>query len=209
MRGVAMISLTSPVKTWAHSWPAWSKLLGLCLGSVVLFQIDTVQGQAIAAAVVLLLYAAPGLRFLRNGADRLSMLWPFVVIVGIFHVATGDIAGGATILLRMFAAVGLANLVTMTTPLSEMMEVVRWLMRPFRRFGVRSEVFELATAMVIRFTPVLIDKGAALSEAWRARSPRRPSWRIVMPLMIAALDDADHVAEALKARGGVAPQKER
>lgn len=203
-----MISLTSPVRTWAHSWPAWAKLLGLCVGSVVLFQIDTVQGQAAAAAAVLMLYAAPGLRFLRSGAERLTVLWPFVVIVGLFHVATNDITGGVTIVLRMLAAVGLANLVTMTTSLSEMMGVVRWLMRPFRRFGLRSEVFELASAMVIRFTPVLIDKGAGLGEAWRARSPKRPSWRIVMPLMIAALDDADHVAEALKARGGVTPQKE-
>jgi biotin transport system permease protein len=63
--------------------------------------------------------------------------------------------------------------------------------------------------MVIRFTPVLIDKGAGLSEAWRARSKKRPSWRIVMPLLVTALDDADSVAEALKARGGVAPRKEK
>jgi energy-coupling factor transporter transmembrane protein EcfT len=30
-----------------------------------------------------------------------------------------------------------------------------------------------------------------------------------MPLLVTALDDADSVAEALKARGGVAPRKEK
>lgn len=207
-RGLVMISLTSPVKTWAHGWPAWAKLLGLCVASVVLFHIQGITGQFAAVAAVLILYALPGWRFFKNGVERLWILWPFVVIVGVFHVLTNDIAAGATILLRMIAAVGLANLVTMTTTLSEMMAVVRWLLRPFRRFGVRSEIFELAAAMVIRFTPVLIDKGAGLSEAWRARSKKRPSWRIVMPLLVTALDDADSVAEALKARGGVAPRKE-
>ena len=41
-----------------------------------------------------------------------------------------------------------------------------------------------------------------LRESWRARSPRRPGWRILLPATLAALDDADHVAEALRARGG-------
>jgi len=35
-----------------------------------------------------------------------------------------------------------------------------------------------------------------------ARSRRRPGWQLVLPLSLAALDDADHVAEALRARGG-------
>ena len=32
---------------------------------------------------------------------------------------------------------------------------------------------------------------------------RRAGWRIVAPLALMALDDAEHVAEALRARGGV------
>ena len=48
-------------------------------------------------------------------------------------------------------------------------------------------------------------QGSLLSEAWRARSPRRTGWQIVMPLAALAIDDAEHVAEALRARGGVEP----
>jgi biotin transport system permease protein len=103
----------------------------------------------------------------------------------------------------MLTAVGLANLVTITTRLTDMMGVVRWLCTPLRAIGVKSDRIELAMALVIRFTPVLIDKGAMLAMAWRARAARRVGWRIVTPFAVLAIDDAEHVAEALRARGGL------
>ncbi|MEP1941579.1 MAG: energy-coupling factor transporter transmembrane protein EcfT, partial [Sulfitobacter sp.] len=63
--------------------------------------------------------------------------------------------------------------------------------------------------MVIRFTPVLTQKGAALALAWRARARKRAGWKVIMPFLVLALDDADHVAEALRARGGFEPVKEK
>jgi len=118
-------------------------------------------------------------------------------------VLTRDAVAGLVIVLRMITAVGLANLVTMTTKLSDMMAVVRWLAAPLRRFGVRTRSLELAVALVVRFTPVLAAKGQMLSFAWRARSRKRAGWRIVMPFTVLAIDDAEHVAEALRARGGL------
>ena len=46
------------------------------------------------------------------------------------------------------------------------------------------------------------DELAQIGQSWRARSTRRPRWRVLVPATLAALDDADHVAEALRARGG-------
>ncbi|MEH6830142.1 MAG: energy-coupling factor transporter transmembrane protein EcfT [Sulfitobacter sp.] len=197
-----MISLTSPVRTRAHDWPAGGKLLALCLASVALFAARDLWLQVGAAAGVLTLYALPGRIFLRHGMRRLWPLWPFVVVLIAWHLATGVPREGAIIALRMLSAVGLANLVTMTTALSDMMAVVNWLLRPFARLGVNLRGIELAAAMVIRFTPVLAQKGSALALAWRARSRRRAGWRVIVPFMVLALDDADHVAEALRARGG-------
>jgi biotin transport system permease protein len=102
----------------------------------------------------------------------------------------------------MLSAVGLANLVTMTTTLAAMMDVVNRLLRPFARLGVNLRAIELAAAMVIRFTPVLAQKGGALALSWRARSRRLAGWRVIVPFLVLALDDAEHVAEALRARGG-------
>lgn len=204
-----MISLTSPVKTRAHGWPAGGKLLALCLASAVLFAARELWVQVFAALGVLFLYALPGRVFLLYGMRRLWPLWPFVAVLIAWHVVTGVPREGAMIALRMLSAVGLANLVTMTTALGDMMVVVNWLLRPFARFGVNLRAIELAAAMVIRFTPVLAQKGGALALAWRARSHRRAGWRVVVPFMVLALDDADRVAEALRARGGFEVDKSR
>lgn len=198
-----MISLTSPVRTRAHGWPAGAKLAALCVASVGLFAVSHWAVQGAVALAVLAVYAAPGRVFAVQGLRRLWPLWPFVVLLALWHGLTGTPSEGALVALRMFNAVALANLVTMTTPLAAMMEVVRVLLAPVVRSARRLDAIALAAAMVIRFTPVIAQKGAALAMAWRARARRRAGWRIVMPLMVLALDDADHVAEALRARGGI------
>ena len=198
-----MISLTSPVETRAHGWPAGAKLAALCVATMVLFALDSVPGQALAFALTLALYAAPGAVFFRSGVARLRVLWPFLAVILVWHVVTATPAQGAVIALRLVTAVGLANLVTLTTRLSDMIGVVRWMAAPLRRLGIETRALELGIALVIRFTPMLAAKGSALMRAWRARSARRPGWRIVLPFTLMALDDAEHVADALKARGGV------
>ena len=198
-----MISLTSPVETAAHRWPAGAKLAALCLATLVLFAVEDLWAQLVFCAGMLLLYALPGRAFLRAGLGRIWVLWPFVGLILLWHLLTGDGRAGLVIALRMVTAVGLANLVTMTTRLSDMMRVVRFLARPLRRFGLDSRGLELAVALVVRFTPVLAGKGQMLALAWRARAKRRPGWRIVPPFAVLAIDDAEHVAEALRARGGL------
>ncbi|WP_120505181.1 energy-coupling factor transporter transmembrane component T family protein [Sulfitobacter mediterraneus] len=197
-----MISLTSPVRTRAHNWSAGAKLLSLCVATAVLFAINDVPTQVLVFALVIALYAIPGWDFLAAGFRQLKLLWPFVLIVGLWHLWTGEFALGAFVVLRMLSAVGLANLVTMTTRLSDVIDVVKAVTVPLRWFGLNSRVLELAIALVIRLTPVLVERGWQLSQSWKARSRKAPNWRIILPFTVLALDDADYVAEALRARGG-------
>ncbi|MFD0860270.1 energy-coupling factor transporter transmembrane protein EcfT [Roseovarius aquimarinus] len=198
-----MISLTSPVETRAHGWRAGVKLGALCVATMALFAMTSLLGHVAAFAGMLALYAAPGGLFFRSGMTRLRVLWPFLAIIGLWHALTGTPGAGAVIALRLVTAVGLANLVTMTTRLSDMIGVVQWLAAPLRRAGIGTRPLELGIALVIRFTPMLAAKGAQLARAWRARSARRASWRIITPFALCAIDDAEHVAEALRARGGL------
>lgn len=202
-----MISLTSPVETRAHGWPAGPKLAALCVSTVLLFLSDDlwVQGGAFIAVMAGYL-ALGGVDFLRAGLRSLKILTMFLVIIAAWHAVTGTWVDGAVVALRLLAAVSLANLVTMTTRLTDMTDVVAKLTKPLAIFGLNPRLLELAIALVIRFTPVLIDKGTALNMAWRARSHRRPGWRVILPFVVLAIDESDHVAEALRARGGVIPQ---
>ncbi|MFC3613363.1 energy-coupling factor transporter transmembrane component T family protein [Lutimaribacter marinistellae] len=197
-----MISLTSPVKTRAHTWPAGVKLGALCLATLILFIVQNLWAQLAIFCGVLIVLMLPGRSFLIAALKPLRLLWPFLVIVSLWHLWTGEIIAGAVILLRLVSAVLLANLVTMTTRLSDMIDVVHYLTHPLRRIGLQPRVLELSIALVIRLTPVLVLKGETLADAWRARSRRRPGWRIVLPFTLLALDDAEQVAEALQARGG-------
>ena len=198
-----MISLTSPVETAAHGWPAGVKLGALCVTTVLLFAVKPLAAHMAFCALMLLLYVLPGRVFFRAGLGRLRVLWPFVLLIVLWHLLMDDAKAGISIALRMITAVGLANLVTMTTRLSDLMGVVRFLSAPLRRFGISTTAIEVAVALVIRFTPVLADKGQLLHQAWRARAARRVGWRIVVPFAVLAIDDAEHVAEALRARGGL------
>jgi biotin transport system permease protein len=197
-----MLTLTSPVETPWHRWPAGAKLAALCGFTVLLFALASPVALAACLAAITALYLPGGAAFLRLGARLLWPLWPFVAIVGLWHLWSGDGPGGLAVILRLLTAVAAANLVTMTTRLSDMIAVIEGLAAPLARLGLPPRTLALAIALMIRFIPVLSDRLSQISESWRARSPRRPGWRILTPATLAALDDADHVAEALRARGG-------
>lgn len=197
-----MLTLVSPVPTPWHRVPAGVKLAGLCLFSLALFSTRNPWALGAVAAGVTAAYVPGGRVFMWHGLRMLRPLWPFVVVVGLWHLWTRDLMAGVAIVLRLIAAVGAANLVTMTTRLTDIVAVIEGLTAPLARFGLPPRLPGLAVALVIRFIPVMGDRVAHLTEAWRARSPRPAGWRIALPATLAALDDAEEVSEALRARGG-------
>ncbi|MBK6468918.1 MAG: energy-coupling factor transporter transmembrane protein EcfT [Rhodobacter sp.] len=196
-----MLTLTSPVETPLHRLPAAAKLAALAVFTVVLFRLSSPAGLALALAVVVALHLPWGARFAAHAGRMMRPLWPFVAVVALWHLWVSDPRGGAVVVLRMAAAVAAANLVTMTTRLSDMLAVFEWLATPLARL-IPPRRLALAFALMIRFIPQLSDRLRQIADAFRARSPRRPGWRVLVPATLAALDDADHAAEALRARGG-------
>jgi biotin transport system permease protein len=197
-----MLTLTSPVETRWHGVAAGWKLAALAGVTVALFALRDPWVLAAAALGVAGLYAAGGAGFARHGVAMLRPLWPFVALLAVWHLWTGEIREGVAIGLRLVTAVAAANLVTMTTRLDDMLAVAERGLAPLGRVGVPVRRVALALALAIRFVPVLLERARALGEAWRARSARRAGWRLVVPVALGALDDAERVAEALRARGG-------
>jgi len=197
-----MLTLTSRHDTPLHHLPAGLKLGALAGATVVLMALPSAWMIWALAVLVAAGHLALGRGFALEAARALRPLWPFLVILALWHLWTGDAAQGAKIAARLLVAVALANLVTMTTRLDAMVALVERVARPFARV-VPPRRLALAFALVIRFTPVLMDKAALLGQAWRARSTRRRNPRLVLPLMLAAIDDAEQVAEAIRARGGI------
>ncbi|TCS53962.1 biotin transport system permease protein [Primorskyibacter sedentarius] len=197
-----MLALTSSTETIYHRWRASAKLAAVSVGVFALYLIDSPALLSLAVAGVALAYLVGGWQFLVEGVRFLRPLWFFVAIVLVWHVVAGDPLTGLAVALRLVAAVGLANLVTMTTRLDDLVELVLWILSPLEKLGIRTAPIGYAMALVVRFTPVLFGKAGTLVDSWRARSARRPGWRLVMPITVTAIDDAEQVAEALRARGG-------
>lgn len=198
-----MLTLTSPVDTALHRIPAVVKLAALITVTTVVFGITNLWVLAVILSGAMGLYLSGGTGLLIYGLRLLRPLWPFAAMIVLWHLWRGSPALGAAVLLRMAIAVMLANLVTMTTRLDDMIALITRAAAPLRHVGLPPRRLALALALAIRFVPEMLQSAERLSLAWRARSARRPVHRLIAPLTLAAIDAADHVAEALRARGGV------
>jgi biotin transport system permease protein len=197
-----MLTLTSPVDTPYDRLPAGGKLAALVVVSSLVFWIDNPWVLTAALAMVMGLYLVAGPPLLAFGLRLLWPLWPFALMIAGWHLWRGTPVLGVVVLVRMAIAVMLANLVTMTTRLDDMITVITRLAAPLGALGLPPRRLALALALAIRFIPDLMQSADRLSLAWRARATGRARHRLIAPLTLAAIDTADQVAEALRARGG-------
>ena len=197
-----MLSISLAGNSWAHRLRVGPKMAALAVVSVALFWVDAWVVLALALLGVVALYASVD-GALRKGAWLMKPILWIVGIIWIFHAFRGEYVAGSVVCLRLLVLVGLANFVTLTSRLSDMIDLFLWLLSPLALLGVRTGAIGLAFGMVMRFTPVLIERAGQLTQSWRARGGKRASWRIILPLFITVVDDADRVAEALRARGGI------
>lgn len=187
-------------KTWLHRVPAGFKLAGLALFSLLLLPVDDWRILAGVLAVVLAIYAGFG----RAGFARLALLRPLVpllVIVGGVQALSSGWHAGAVVSLRLLAMLLLADLVSMTTTMTALMDVLAPFFNLLRPLGVNPRKMALAVALVLRFVPVLLTRWRAREEAWKARTHRRVPVRLVAVFLADILQLADRVAESLDARG--------
>lgn len=200
-----MLSLSLPRPSWAHRMPASIKLTLLVVLSMVLFHVGNLSVLSLALAAVVGLTASLGVDAWRQTSRFLLPLMPMVALLMLFHILFGHIEDGTAISLRLLALVLMANIVTMTTALSDMMRTVERLLSPFEKLGVNIRAMSVAMALVIRFLPVLLQRSRDLFDAWRARSAKSARWNLITPIALSALDDAERVSDALRARGGLNP----
>lgn len=203
-----MLSLALPGASWAHRLPVGVKLAGLAVVMVGAMQLRDPWVIALALLGLVGLYASLGRAGLAAGLRAARSLFWIVAVILLWHFVTDQARLGLTLGLRVFLMVGLANFVTLTTPLPELIALIEWLAQPLARLGLSPRLPALSVALMVRFIPILQGRFGQLGLAWQARSRRRPGPRLLAPLSFSLLDDAEHLAEALRARGGLAPRKQ-
>ncbi len=198
-----MLALNLDMDTWAHRVKASYKLSALAVVSIATFWVSDISYFGVGLVAICLLYSSLGKGSFSLGYKMLRPIFWMALLILAYHVIVGEYYKGVLICLRIIFMLSLANFVTMTTRLDDMMAIVERIAGWFKFMGVNPKIVAMSCAMVIRFTPVLALKGGYLIDSWRSRSLKRPNWRLLIPFCLMALDDADHLAEAIKARGGI------
>lgn len=186
--------------TWLHRVRAGLKLVSLAVLSLLLLPVGDWRILAGALAIIVAVYGGLG----RAGVARLMLLrplLPLLVVVGGVQAASSGWNAGAVVTMRLLAMLLLADLVSMTTTTSALIDVLAPVLRVLRPLGVNPRKMALAVALVLRFVPVLLMRWRAREEAWKARTHRRVPLRLVAAFVADILQFADGVAEALDARG--------
>ena len=189
-----------PGTTWLHRLPAGTKLLGLVLASVVVVVLrGPVSGlAALGVALTLVAWSGMGLRL------TLRTLRGFLVVaaaLAAYHLWQGDWRRAVEQVSDLLALILLATVMTATTPVDEVLDVITRALGPFRRFGVNPTRVALAFSLVLRSIPVLLTLAAETRDAARARGLERSPRAWLTPLVIRSVAHARETGDALHARG--------
>lgn len=216
-----MIPLYRPGASLLHRMPAGAKLLLLlAVGIVVSLWRESLWAPTLAWGLVLLGYllvrqraaagvleaAGKGLWVLLRQLWRLKWL---VVLVAVPQLIFLEPSTAALNTARILAVILLAGLFTLTTRVSDVLELLSRGLLPLERaglgrLGLTAERLSLAMALTMRSVPVVFGFYREITEARRARgASTSPAAAVSMttPLLVMSLRHAEETAEALAARG--------
>jgi biotin transport system permease protein len=183
-----------------HRAPAGVKLLALLALSTALVLVGTPSAVAVALPVVAAVYALAGFGP-RTAWQQVRPLRWFVLVLVPLQWFNGGWRSVVVVVGTLALTVAAAALVTLTTRVSDLLDVVERLARPLRPLGVDPERLALLLALTIRAVPVIAGTAAEISQARRARGLERSPRALLVPLVVRTLRHADQLGDALAARG--------
>src|SRR5665648_356693 len=187
---------TSPL----HRSGAGRKLFGLLVFSTVLVALQSPVTVLVGVVLVAGLYVVGGfgLRMLASQAWPLRwivlFLFPFQCWTAGWQVAVGVV--GTLVVAGLGAA-----LISPTTRVTDLLDVIARLFEPARALGVDPDRVALLLALTIRAVPVIAGTLHEARDARRARGLEHSTRALVTPIVVRTIRHADRVGEALAARG--------
>lgn len=198
-----MIGLYHPGRSLLHRAPAGLKLLLLAVAVVLTVRIHTPAQAGLALVATAALTALAGIPTAVMLAQLRPLRW-IVLLMTTFQLIFAGWERALTAVGVLLVTVGLAALVTLTTRVSAMLDLCRWLLGPFRRVGVDPDRVGLILALTIRCVPLVSGIVGDVVQARKARGVtglRNSTLALAAPAVVRALRTADALGEALRARG--------
>ncbi|MCI1637070.1 energy-coupling factor transporter transmembrane component T family protein [Bifidobacterium crudilactis] len=194
-------SLYRPGDSPLHRCPALWKLLVLFVAGVSLaipFARWWVLGAVSVLCVIAFIIGGFGITELFRQAWNARWILAFTIIAQVFFQSWQRMSANT---LRVLDVVLLASLVTLSTPVSELLDGMLSLLRPLSRLGVNTDAIALVTALTLSAIPLVSANMRAVREAHIARGGHGGVMAWAVPLLVISLKQADELADAMDARG--------
>jgi biotin transport system permease protein len=194
-----MQSIYSDQRTWLHRLPAGMKLLVvLCLG-VGMYATSNQLLLSIAFVCCVLVYASLGRVGWRARRLLMPLLLACLLVLG-FHAYMQQIDLGLVSALRMLSISLMGVAFTLTTPSTELLHTLEWLMQPLHKLGVQTHRIALQLALMLRFIEHFFMVWQQLDDAHKIRTGKSGGLRLLAPLTLHMLQSAKRVADTLTLR---------
>lgn len=108
---------------------------------------------------------------------------------------------GILISVRLLSLLLLAALLTLTTPLSQLLDTLNRALQWLTYLHINPKKVSLAISLTLRFIPVIQQITEEVREAQKVRGLERSVIAIVIPVIIRTLKSADDIADAITCRG--------
>ena len=194
-----MIGVFHPGTSLVHRTPAIVKLGLLAVIVTVVALQSSLVWLGVASVLVVLLFLVARVPLALAWRQIVPILWVLVFAVPV-QVIFGGWEAAAVMAARLLLAVALAAAYTLTTPVTATLDAVQALLRPFRRW-IDADRVGLALALTIRCVPLIAELVREVLEARKARGAEGSLRALAVPVIVRALRTAEHLGEALTARG--------
>lgn len=183
-----------------HRMPAGAKLVVLAVVAMLSVLIRQPWQVAVLLAAVGVLYAVARIPWRTALGQARPIAW-FAAGLAVFQLVVSGWERAVLVVGGLLGLVLLAALVSLTTRTIAIVDAVVVGAGPLRRVGVDPERLGLLVALAVRAVPVVIDLAREVREAQLARGATASPTAFVVPLVVRSLRHADHLADALVARG--------
>jgi biotin transport system permease protein len=195
-----LTSTYQPGASPLHRCGAGTKLLGLLVFSTLLVALQSPVTVLVGLLAVAGLYAIAGF----GARTIVEQVWPlrwFVILLIPFQWWTEGWQVAVAVVGTLVVAVVGAALVSLTTRVTDLLDVITRCLEPTRVIGVDPDRVALLLALTIRAVPVIAATMHDARDARRARGLERSTRALVTPVVVRTIRHADRVGEALAARG--------
>jgi len=182
-----------------HRVSAGFKLLVLALISVVLFTWPILWLIGLIFLGVVSLYPLAGFSLFTPLRQFKNLFW-LIGILFVFSLLNVGWLSASILVLRLVCLFFLANLVTLTTPMSVMMASFERFFTILKPFGLHPARVALVFSLTLRFIPVLSRSMAEIRQAQAARGLERSFVASFIPMIVSMLKMSEEIADAIEAR---------